>query len=31
MLYTEALSALSKLEEDDVPSQDAVFLVHPTD
>ena len=31
MLYTEALSALSKLEEDDVPSVDAVFLVHPTD
>ena len=30
MLYTEALSALSKLEEDDVPSLDAVFLVHPT-
>ena len=31
MLYTEALSALSKLEEDDVPYLDAVFLIHPTD
>ncbi|MCT4684419.1 MAG: phage major capsid protein [Roseicyclus sp.] len=31
MLYAEALAALSKLEEDDVSSQDAVFLIHPTD
>ena len=31
MLYTEALQALAKLEEDDVPSADATFLIHPTD
>ncbi len=31
MTRTEALTALSKLEEDDVPSENAVFLIDPAD